>query len=183
MARLSEFYKKEIVPKLQKELGFTNPYRVPKIQKIVLNTCLSQAKENQKILDTATSDFGAITGQRPVITRAKKAISNFKLKEGVAIGCCVTLRKKRMYEFFDRLVNVALPRVRDFKGVSIKSFDGRGNYTIGLKEQVIFPEIDVNKVENIYGLNITINTSARNDKEALALLEMMGMPFRKDQRR
>jgi large subunit ribosomal protein L5 len=176
-------YKKDVVPKLQEQLGFTNVYRVPKLDKIVLNTCLKEALQNIKILDAAVEDFGAITGQRSVITKAKKAISNFKLRAGVPLGCCVTLRRTRMYEFFDRLVNVSLPRVRDFKGMSVKAFDGLGNYTFGIKEQVIFPEIDVNKVEYVYGLNITINTTGKNNEEAFALLSLLGMPFRKDQRR
>jgi large subunit ribosomal protein L5 len=152
--------------------------QVPRLDKIVLNVGLGEAISNAKLIDAAVADLGVITGQRPVVTRAKKAIANFKLRQGLAIGVMVTLRQNRMYEFLDRLVNMALPRVRDFKGVSGKSFDGRGNYTLGLREQLIFPEIDYDKVEKIKGMNITIVTTARTDEEAKALLRLFGMPFR-----
>jgi large subunit ribosomal protein L5 len=178
MSRLYEKYKNEIVPELQTELGIKNKMAVPRLEKIVLNMGAGDAIQNIKLLDSAKVELGQITGQLPVIGRARKSISAFKLRKGQAIACFVTLRSKRMYEFFDRLVNIVLPRVRDFKGVSPKSFDGRGNYTLGMREQLVFPEIDYTKVERSRGMNITIVTSARNDKEAFALLKKLGMPFR-----
>jgi large subunit ribosomal protein L5 len=178
MSRLYEKYKNEIVPELQSELGIKNKMAIPRLEKIVLNMGAGDAIQNIKLLDAAKAELGQITGQLPVIGRARKSISAFKLRKGQAIACFVTLRSKRMYEFFDRLVNIVLPRVRDFKGVSPKSFDGRGNYTLGMREQIVFPEIDYTKVERSRGMNITIVTSARNDQEAFALLKKLGMPFR-----
>jgi large subunit ribosomal protein L5 len=176
--RLKEHYQKNVIPALEKEFGYTNPMAVPKLEKVSLNIGLGEATQNSKLLDGALNEMGAIAGQRPVITKAKKSIAAFKLREGMSIGCMVTLRGDRMYEFLDRLFNVALPRVRDFRGVSSRSFDGRGNFTLGLKDQLIFPEIDYNKVEKIKGMNISITTTARTDAEALALLKHLGMPFR-----
>jgi len=181
MSRLFERYKTEIVPELQKEFGIANVNAVPRLGKIVINVGVGEAIQNAKLLDAAKADLAMITGQQPVISRAKKSISAFKLRKGVAIACFVTLRDKRMYEFFDRLVNIVLPRVRDFRGVSPKGFDGRGNYTLGLRDQLVFPEIDYTKVEKPRGMNITIVTSARTDKEAAALLKKLGMPFRDSQ--
>ncbi len=178
MSRLLDRYKKEVLPELQKELGVKNPMAVPQLKKIVINMGVGDAIGNIKILDAAKNDLGLITGQLPAVGRAKKSISSFKLRKGQAIACYVTLRSRRMYEFFDRLVNVVLPRVRDFHGVSPKSFDGRGNYTLALKDQLVFPEIDYTKVERGRGMNITIVTSARTDREAFALLKKLGMPFR-----
>ena len=178
MSRLLERYKNEVVPELQKEFGIANAMAVPKLEKIVINVGVGEAIQNAKVLDTAKAELSLITGQMPVISRAKKSISAFKLRKGVAIACYVTLRSRRMYEFLDRLTNVVLPRVRDFRGVSPKAFDGRGNYTIGVRDQLVFPEIDYTKVEKSRGMNITIVTSARNDKEAFALLKKLGMPFR-----
>lgn len=178
MSRLYDKYKNETILELQKELGIKNRMAVPRLEKIVLNMGAGDAIQNIKLLDTAKTELSLITGQQPVIGRARKSISSFKLRKGQAIACFVTLRSQRMYEFFDRLVNVVLPRVRDFKGVSPKSFDGRGNYTLGLRDQLVFPEIDYTKVERPRGLNITIVTSARNDRDALALLRKLGMPFR-----
>lgn len=178
MSRLYEKYKNEVVPELQKELDIPNRMGVPKLEKIIINVGAGDAIQNIKLLDSAKTELSLITGQWPVIGRAKKSISAFKLRKGQAIACFVTLRSIRMYEFFDRLVNIVLPRVRDFKGVSPRSFDGRGNYTLGLKDQLVFPEIDYTKVERARGMNITIVTSARNDEEALALLRKLGMPFR-----
>jgi large subunit ribosomal protein L5 len=177
MARLKEYYKKEIVSRLTKDFGYKNVMQVPKITKIVVNMGLGEALQNIKILDSAAEEIGLITGQRPVITRAKKSVANFKLREGNPIGCAVTLRREKMYEFLDRLVNVALPRVRDFRGISPKGFDGRGNYTFGIREQIIFPEISYDKIDKIKGMNITIVTTAKTDEEARALLKYMGMPF------
>ncbi|MCL6546120.1 MAG: 50S ribosomal protein L5 [Bryobacteraceae bacterium] len=177
-ARLKEHYKKTVVPALMKEFGYTNIMAVPKLEKISVNIGLGEATQNAKLLDGAVNELAAITGQRPVITKARKSIAAFKLRAGMSIGCMVTLRGDRMYEFFDRLVNVALPRVRDFRGVSTKSFDGRGNYTLGIRDQLIFPEIDYNKVEKIKGMNICITTTAKTDAEGLALLKHLGMPFR-----
>jgi large subunit ribosomal protein L5 len=177
-ARLRERYRQEIVPALMRDLGRSNPLAVPRLERIVLNMGLGEATQNAKVLDSAVEELAAITGQKPVVTRAKKAISNFKLREGVPIGTMVTLRGDRMYEFFDRLVNIALPRVRDFRGVPTKSFDGRGNFTLGVRDQLIFPEIDYSKVEKMKGMNITIVTTAGNDDQARALLKHMGMPFR-----
>jgi len=178
MARLKELYNTEMIPKLMKEFSFRNVMEVPKLEKIVINMGLGEAIQNVKILDSAVVEMAAIAGQKPVITKAKKSIASFKLRQGMPIGCVVTLRRDKMYEFLDRLVNVSLPRVRDFKGVSGKGFDGMGNYSLGVKEQLIFPEINYDKVEKIKGMNITIVTSARNDEEGKALLKLMGMPFR-----
>jgi large subunit ribosomal protein L5 len=178
MARLKERYQKEIAPSLAKEFGIGNPMAVPRLDKIVLNMGMGEAIANAKVLDTAVAELTSIAGQKPVITKAKKSIASFKLRQGMPIGVMVTLRGERMYEFFDRLVSVALPRVRDFRGVSPKAFDGRGNYTIGIREQLIFPEIDFNKVDKLRGMNISIVTTARNDDQARALLKSLGMPFR-----
>jgi large subunit ribosomal protein L5 len=178
MSRLQDRYKKDIVPELEKELGIRNPMAVPRLEKIVINVGVGEAIQNAKLLDTAKAELTQISGQAPVVSRAKKSISTFKLRKGVAIACFVTLRHKRMYEFLDRLVNVVLPRVRDFRGVSPKAFDGRGNYTLGLRDQLVFPEIDYTKVEKNRGMNITIVTTARTNAEALALLKKLGMPFR-----
>ena len=177
-SRLRDRYRQEIVPALMRDLGCGNALAVPQLQKIVLNMGLGEATQNPKILDSAVEELAAISGQRPVITRAKKAIANFKLREGMPIGAMVTLRGERMYEFFDRLVNVTLPRVRDFKGVPDRAFDGRGNYSLGLREQVIFPEINLDKVDKIKGLTVVICTTARSDAEGKALLRALGMPFR-----
>ena len=177
-ARLHEHYAKTVAPALVKEFGYKNPMAVPKIQKVSLNIGLGEATGNSKLMDGAVSELSTIVGQKPVVTKAKKSIAAFKLREGMPIGCMVTLRGDRMLEFLDRLMNVALPRVRDFRGVSPKSFDGRGNYTLGLKDQMIFPEIDYNKVEKVKGMNICITTTAKTDAEGLALLRLMGMPFR-----
>ena len=177
-ARLKEHYTKTVVPALTKEFGFKNVMAVPKIEKISINIGMGEATQNSKVLDGAANELGLIAGQKPVITKAKKSIAAFKLREGMPIGVMVTLRGDRMYEFLDRLVTVALPRVRDFRGVSPKSFDGRGNYTLGVRDQLIFPEIDYNKVDKTKGMNITIATTARTDAEGLALLRHLGMPFR-----
>jgi large subunit ribosomal protein L5 len=177
-ARLKERYQKEVAPAIAKEFGITNPMAIPRVQKVVLNMGMGEAIANAKILDTATDELKTITGQKPVITKAKKSIASFKLRQGMPIGVMVTLRGDRMYEFLDRFVSIALPRVRDFRGVSPKAFDGRGNYTIGVREQLIFPEIDFNKVDKLRGMNITIITSARDDEQARALLKGLGMPFR-----
>ncbi len=179
MARLREIYEKELVPKLKEELQLKNVMEVPRVEKVVVNMGLGEAIQNIKILESAADELSRITGQKAVITRAKKSIAQFKLREGMPIGVMVTLRRNRAYEFLDRLINVALPRVRDFKGVSPKAFDGRGNYTLGIREQLIFPEIDIEKIDKVKGLNITIVTSARTDEEGRALLAGMGMPFRK----
>jgi large subunit ribosomal protein L5 len=176
--RLRDRFRTAVVPALMKERGYGNPYQVPRLSKVVINMGVGEGKENPKVLDFATADLQAIAGQRPVITRAKKSIANFKLRENVPIGCKVTLRGPRMYEFLDRLVNVALPRVRDFKGVPPKGFDGRGNYNLGLKEQIIFPEIVYDKVDKVRGMDITMVTTARTDEEARALLTHLGVPFR-----
>ncbi len=178
MARLKEKYRSEVAPALAKQFDIKNPMAVPRIEKIVLNMGVGEAIANQKALDSASDELRTVAGQKPVVTKAKKSIAAFKLREGVAIGCMVTLRGDRMFEFLDRLMNVALPRVRDFRGVSPKSFDGRGNYTLGLKDQLIFPEIDYNRVEKTKGMNVCITTSAKTDAEGLALLRHMGMPFR-----
>ena len=178
MNRLYDKYRKELVLELQKELGIKNRMAVPRLEKIVLNMGAGDAIQNIKLLDAARGELGQIAGQQPVIGRARKSISSFKLRKGQAIACFVTLRSQRMYEFFDRLVNIVLPRVRDFKGVSPKSFDGRGNYTLGLRDQLVFPEIDYTKIDRPRGMNITIVTSARDDQEAMALLKKLGMPFR-----
>ena len=178
MARLKEYYLKEVVPALIKEFDYKNRMEIPKIEKIVVNMGLGEAIQNIKILDSAVEELSMIVGQRPVITKAKKSIATFKLRQGMSIGCCVTLRSERMYEFFDRLVNVALPRVRDFRGISPKSFDGRGNFSLGLKEQIIFPEIDYDKIDKLKGMNVSIITSAKTDDEARQLLKLMGLPFK-----
>jgi large subunit ribosomal protein L5 len=176
--RLRDRFRTAVIPNMMKERGYTNPFQVPRLEKIVLNMGVGEGKENPKVLDFAVADLLAITGQKPVVTRAKKSIANFKLRENSPIGCKVTLRGARMYEFLDRLVNVALPRVRDFKGVAPKAFDGRGNYALGLKEQVIFPEIVYDKVDKVRGMDITMVTTARTDEEAKALLTHLGVPFR-----
>jgi len=177
-ARLRAHYQKSVIPALVKEFGYKNVMAVPKIQKVSVNIGLGEATQNAKLMDGAVTELGQIAGQKPVVTKAKKSIAAFKLREGMSIGAMVTLRGDRMYEFLDRLMNVALPRVRDFRGVSSKSFDGRGNYTLGVRDQLIFPEIDYNKVEKVKGMNISITTSAKSDAEGLALLKHMGMPFR-----
>lgn len=178
MARLKEVYQNEVVQKLRAEFNYKSIMEVPKLQKIVVNMGLGEAIQNVKILDSASSELGKITGQKAVVTKAKKSIASFKLREGMPIGCMVTLRRDHMYEFLDRLMNVALPRVRDFKGISGKAFDGQGNYTLGIKEQLIFPEINYDEIDKIKGLNVTIVTSAKNDEEGKALLKHLGMPFR-----
>jgi large subunit ribosomal protein L5 len=178
MARLKEKYKSEIAPAIAKEFDIKNPMAVPRIEKIVVNMGIGEAISNAKILDTAVDELRSITGQKPVITKAKKSIASFKLRQGMNIGTMVTLRGDRMYEFLDRLISVALPRVRDFRGISGKAFDGRGNYTLGVREQLIFPEIDFNKVDKTRGMNISIITTAKNDEQSRALLKAMGMPFR-----
>jgi len=171
-------FRKEVVPALMKELGLKNPHQVPRLEKVVVNMGLGEALSNNKILESAVDQLAFITGQKPIVTRSRKAIANFKLRENQAIGAAVTLRNDRMYEFMDRLVNVALPRVRDFKGVSNKAFDGRGNYTLGVREQIIFPEINIDAIEKVKGMNITFVTTARNDEHGMALLKHLGMPFR-----
>jgi large subunit ribosomal protein L5 len=178
MSRLKERYVKEVIPAMGKEYGYKNVMAIPKLEKIVINIGLGEAIQNAKLLDSAADELGQITGQRPVITRAKKSIASFKLRKGMSIGCSVTLRGERMYEFLDRLVNTALPRVRDFRGLSTKSFDGRGNYTLGLRDQLIFPEVDYAKVSKIKGMNICVVTTAKTDDEARTLLRLFGMPFR-----
>jgi large subunit ribosomal protein L5 len=177
-ARLRVRYEQAVRPELMKELGFKNLMQAPKLEKIVVNMGLGEAINNGKIIDASVEQLGSITGQKPVVTKSRKSIANFKLRQGQSIGAMVTLRGDRMYEFFDRLVSIALPRVRDFKGVSPKAFDGKGNYTLGVREQIIFPEINYDKVEKIKGLNITVVTTARNDEEGRALLRHLGMPFR-----
>jgi large subunit ribosomal protein L5 len=178
MPRLQDFYKSDVVPKLKDKFAYKNPMQVPKIEKVIVNMGLGEALENVKIIDSAAQEIGIITGQKAVVTKARKSISNFKLREGVPIGVKVTLRRDRMYFFLDKLMGIALPRVRDFKGVSPKGFDGRGNYTLGVKEQIIFPEINYDKIDKIKGMNITIVTTARTDEEGLELLRLLGMPFR-----
>ena len=178
ISRLNQRYRTDVVPALMKRFNFKNPMAVPKVSKVVVNIGLGEASQNVKLLDVAALELGQITGQRAVITRAKKSIANFKIRRGMPIGCCVTLRGERMYEFLDRLCNVVLPRVRDFKGLSPNAFDGRGNYTLGLKDQLVFPEIDYTRVDKIKGMNITITTTARNDEEGRELLKLLGVPFR-----
>jgi large subunit ribosomal protein L5 len=178
MSRLKDIYQSEIIPKLRSDFSYKNVMEVPKVVKVVLNMGLGEAIQNIKILDSATLELNAISGQKSVITKAKKSIATFKLRQGMPIGCMVTLRRDKMYEFLDRLMNVSLARVRDFKGVSGKAFDGKGNYTLGVKEQLIFPEINYDSVDKIKGLNITIVTSAKTDEEGKALLKHLGMPFR-----
>ncbi|MBP9040351.1 MAG: 50S ribosomal protein L5 [Anaerolineaceae bacterium] len=177
---LKERYTNEISPALMKSLGLKNVMEIPRIKKVVINIGMGEAMDNPKALDAAVQDLSAITGQKPVITKARKSIANFKLREGRAIGTSVTLRGDKMWAFLDRLMNIVLPRVRDFRGVSAESFDGRGNYTLGLREQIIFPEIEYDKVDKVRGMEITIVTSASTDEQAAALLQMLGMPFRKD---
>ena len=178
MSQLKEFYEKEAVPKLTKTFNYKNIMQVPRLEKVVLNMGLGEAIQNIKLLDAAAAELQIIAGQHPVITRAKKSIAAFKLREGMPIGCMVTLRRNRMYDFFYKLVNVALPRVRDFRGISGKAFDGRGNYSLGIKEHIIFPEIDYDKIDRLKGLNISVVTSAQNDEEGKELLRLLGMPFR-----
>jgi large subunit ribosomal protein L5 len=178
MARLKDYYSKTVVPALIKEFKYKNPMQVPKMEKIVINMGLGEAIQNVKIIDGAVQELAAITGQKPIINKAKKSIATFKLRQGMPIGCSVTLRKNNMYEFFDRLVNAALPKVRDFRGISPNAFDGRGNFSIGLQEQTIFPEIEYDKVEKVKGMNITIVTTAKTDNEARLLLKLMGVPFK-----
>jgi large subunit ribosomal protein L5 len=177
MARLKTRYQEEVIPAMMKEFGYKNPMQVPRLEKVTLNVGLGEATQNIKALDATVAELAVIAGQKPVVTRAKKAIANFKLREGVPIGCMVTLRRERMYEFLDRLIHVALPRVRDFKGVSDRAFDGRGNYSLGLREQIIFPEIQADKVEKTRGLTVSIITTANTDQEGRALLKHLGMPF------
>lgn len=176
--KMKDRYGKEAVPALMKDFGYKSPMQVPRIEKIVVNMGMGEALTNNKLLDGAVEQLGQITGQKPVVTKARKSIANFKLREGQSIGVMVTLRKDRMYEFLERLIGVALPRVRDFKGVSSKAFDGKGNYTLGIREQIIFPEINYDKIEKVKGMNVTIVTTARTDEEGRALLKYLGMPFR-----
>jgi large subunit ribosomal protein L5 len=178
MSRLRERYEKEVAPALKKEFGYSNVMAIPRIQKVVVNMGLGDATQNAKIVDTGADEVGRITGQKPVVTRAKKSIAQFKVRKGMPIGTMVTLRGERMWEFLDRLISVALPRVRDFRGVSPRGFDGRGNYTLGLKDQLLFPEIDYMKVDKARGMNISVVTSARTDEESRKLLQLLGMPFR-----
>jgi large subunit ribosomal protein L5 len=178
MARLKEYYRKEVIPALMKEFNYKNTMQVPKMEKIVVNMGLGEATQNIKILDNAAEELSVIVGQKPVITKARKSIATFKVRKGMSIGCSVTLRSDRMYEFFDRLVNVAIPRIRDFRGISPRSFDGRGNFSLGVREQFIFPEIEYDKIDKVRGMNITIVTSATSDDEARQLLRLMGVPFR-----
>lgn len=180
MSRLKEKYRTDVMDALRKRFGYSNVMAVPKMTKIVINMGVGETIKNPKAMDAAVDELQNITGQKPVVTKAKKPISSFKLRKGMPIGCCVTLRRERMFEFFDRLVNISLPRVRDFKGVSLRSFDGRGNFTLGLKDQLIFPEIDYGKVDHARGMNITIVTTAKSDEEARELLRLMGMPFSKN---
>ena len=179
MTRLYDRYTNEAIPALKKEFGYTNPMQVPRIEKVVLNVGLGEAVSNAKLIEVVCDEIGAITGQKPVVTKARKSIASFKLRQGMPIGVTVTLRRDRMYEFLDRLMNIALPRVRDFRGVSSKAFDGKGNYTLGIKEHIIFPEIAIDKIEKVYGMNICVVTSARTDDEARSLLKYLGMPFKK----
>lgn len=179
MARLKKLYLEELAPRLMQDLQLKNVMEVPRVEKVVINMGLGEAIQNIKVLESAVDELTRITGQKAVITRAKRSIASFKLREGMPIGCMVTLRRERAFEFLDRLINVALPRVRDFKGVSPKGFDGRGNYTVGIREQLIFPEIDLEKIDKVKGMNVTIVTSARTDEEGRALLAALGMPFRK----
>src|SRR3954453_6562011 len=178
MTRLQDRYRKEVVPALMKRFGYKNPMAVPRVQKVVVNIGMGEASQNVKLLDVAAIELGQIAGQRPVITRARKSIANFKIRKGMPIGCCVTLRGDRMYEFLDRLCNVVLPRVRDFKGLPANAFDGHGNYTLGLKDQLVFPEIDYTRVDKIKGMNITMTTTAKNDEEGRELLKGLGLPLR-----
>ena len=177
MARLKEFYSQEVAPAMMKKFGYKNVMEIPKVEKVVVNMGVSEAVGNPKVLDAAVADLTQISGQKPIVTKAKKSISAFKVREGMSIGTKVTLRGERMYHFMDKLVNVALPRVRDFRGISPKAFDGRGNYTLGVKEQLIFPEMEYDKIDKIRGMDITIVTTAKTDEEARELLKLMGMPF------
>ena len=178
--RLLERYRSEVCGKLKEEFGYTNPHQIPGFQKVVVNIGLGEATQNPKLLERATEELALITGQKALVRRARKSVANFKLREGQAIGCMVTLRGARMWEFYDRLVSVALPRVRDFRGTSPKAFDGRGNYTLGIREQIIFPEVDYDQVEKITGMNVTVCTTANTDAEAKSLLSHLGMPFRQN---
>jgi len=180
MARMKEFYQKSVAPELMKKFGYKSVMQIPKLDKIVINIGCGEARDNSKVIDAILLDLAAITGQKPIVCKARKSVANFKLREGMNIGAKVTLRGERMYEFLDRLFNVALPRVRDFRGISDSAFDGRGNYSLGLKEQLIFPEIDFDKVDKVRGMNIVICTTANTDEEAKALLELMGAPFARD---
>ena len=177
MARLKDRYQEQVIPALMKEFGYKNRHQAPRLQKITLNVSMGEAIQNIKVLDGAVTELKAISGQKPVITRARKDISNFKLRKGVPIGCMVTLRRERMYEFLDRLIHVSLPQVRDFRGLSVRSFQGHGDYSLGIREQIIFPEIDVDSVEKVHGLTVSIVTTARTDEEGKALLTQLGMPF------
>ena len=177
MARLKDRYREQVIPALMKEFGYKNRHQAPRLEKITLNVSMGEAIQNIKVLDGAVTELKAISGQKPVITRARKDISNFKLRKGVPIGCMVTLRRERMYEFLDRLINVTLPQVRDFRGLSVRSFQGHGDYSLGIREQIIFPEIDVDSVEKVHGLTVSIVTTARTDEEGKALLTQLGMPF------
>jgi len=177
--RILERYREEVTPKLREEYGYQNPHQVPGLAKIVVNVGLGEATQNPKLVEKAAEELAAITGQKAIIRRARKSVANFKLRQGQPIGCMVTLRGDRMWEFFDRLMNVALPRVRDFRGASPKAFDGRGNYTLGIREQIIFPEVDYDKVEKITGMNVTVVTTAKTDAEAKSLLDLLGVPFRR----
>ena len=178
MARLQQYYRDTVVPQLRKDLGITNAMEVPKITKITVNMGVGEAVADKKVVEAAAGDLAKITGQKPVMCQSRKSIASFKLREGLAIGCKVTLRGPRMYEFLDRLISVALPRVRDFKGISPKAFDGRGNYTLGVREQIIFPEINYDQIEKVKGLNVSIVTTAKNDEHGLALLKAFGVPFK-----
>lgn len=179
MARLKDIYKGEVVPELQKKFGFKNVHQIPKLEKIVVSCTTKDAVTNSKIIESLVADLGQITGQKPVVTKARKSIASFKVREGMALGAAVTLRGERMYEFLDRFVNISLPRVRDFRGVSPKSFDGKGNYNVGVKEQIIFPEINYDKIDKVRGVGISIVTTAKNNEEGRELLTLLGMPFRK----
>jgi large subunit ribosomal protein L5 len=178
MARLREKYRKDVIPSLMKDMGYSNVNQVPRLEKVVLNMGLGEAIQNAKVMDSAVAEITAIAGQKPVVTKSRKAIANFKLRENMAIGCMVTLRGQRMYEFLDRLMSLALPRVRDFRGVSDRAFDGRGNYSLGVREQIIFPEIEIDKIDKVRGLTVSIVTTAKTDAEGKALLQALGMPFR-----
>jgi len=178
ISRLRERYRNEVIPALMKRFGYKNPMAVPKLSKVIVNMGLGEASQNIKLLDVAAQELGLITGQKPIITRAKKSIANFKIRRGMPIGCCVTLRGERMYEFVDRLCSIVLPRVRDFKGLAPTAFDGRGNYTLGLRDQLVFPEIDYTRVDKIKGMNVTLTTTARNDEEGRELLKLLGVPLR-----
>ena len=178
ISRLHERYRNEVIPALMKRFAYKNPMAVPKLSKVVVNIGLGEASQNIKLLDVAAQELAQVTGQKPIITRAKKSIANFKIRKGMPIGCCATLRGERMYEFMDRLCNVVLPRVRDFKGLAPNAFDGRGNYTLGLRDQLVFPEIDYTRVDKIKGMNITLTTTARNDEQGRELLKLLGLPLR-----